>query len=58
MKQKQEYSYFAMTQQEVADILGMSRPMLGAVERRAYEKFRKALEQKGYKIEDVLVDAR
>jgi biotin operon repressor len=58
MRHKQENNYFAMSQQEVADVLGMSRPMLGCIERRAYEKFRKALEQKGYKIEDVLVDAR
>ncbi len=56
MKHKNEYSYFAMTHQEIADVLGMSRPMVGSIEVRAYEKFKKALLEKGYKIEDVLVD--
>jgi transcriptional regulator len=58
MKHKKHDDYFDMTQQEIADTLGMSRPMLGCVERRAYEKFKKALAQKGYKIEDVLVGMR
>jgi DNA-directed RNA polymerase specialized sigma24 family protein len=58
MRQREENHYFAMTQQEIADAMGMSRPMVGSIESRAYEKFKKALAQKGYKIEDVLVDAR
>jgi DNA-directed RNA polymerase specialized sigma24 family protein len=54
MRHKLENDYFAMTQQEIADIMGMSRPALGCIERRAYEKFRKELEKRGYKIEDLL----
>lgn len=54
MRHKLENDYFAMSQQEIAEVMGMSRPMLGSIERRAYEKFKKALEEKGYKIEDLL----
>lgn len=56
MRHKQDNDYFDMSQQEIADILQTSRPNLGSIERRAYEKFKKAFEAKGYKIEDVLVD--
>ena len=57
MRHKLETDYFAMSQQEIADIMGMSRPALVSIERRAYEKFKKELEKRGYKIEDVLVDS-
>lgn len=54
MRHKLENDYFAMTQKEIADVMGMSRPMLGCIERRAYEKFKKEFERRGYKIEDLL----
>lgn len=54
MRHKQDNDYFEMSQQEIADIFQTSRPNLGSIERRAYEKFKKAFEAKGYKIEDLL----
>lgn len=45
---------YAMTQQEAAEILGMSRPNLGAVEIRALAKLRIELEKRGYKMEDFI----
>lgn len=45
---------YAMTQQEVADKLGMSRPNLGSIEARALVKLRKELEKRGYKMEDFI----
>ncbi len=54
MRHKLENDYFEMTQREIADIFETSQPNLGSIERRAYEKFKKAFEAKGYKIEDLL----
>jgi len=45
---------YAMTQQEVADVLGMSRPNVGSVETRALAKLRQELEKRGYKMEDFI----
>ena len=54
MRHKLDNDYFEMSQQEIADVFETSRPNLGCIERRAYEKFKKAFEAKGYKIEDLL----
>jgi transcriptional regulator len=43
-----------MTQQEVADSLGMTRPMVGLVEQRAKAKIRKLLAEKNIKVSDLL----
>ena len=45
---------YAMTQQEVADSLGMSRPNLGSIEARALVKLKKELEKRGYKASDFI----
>lgn len=45
---------YAMTQQEVADQLGMSRPNLGSIEARALVKLKKELEKRGYKASDFI----
>jgi transcriptional regulator len=43
-----------MTQQEVADALGMDRAYVGYIEQVAKEKFRKELSKRGYKMEDFI----
>ena len=46
--------YYHMTQKEVSDVLGMSRPNVNHYEKRALEKFKKALEKRGIKASDLL----
>jgi DNA-directed RNA polymerase specialized sigma subunit len=46
--------HFEMTQQEVADRLGMHRSNVNQYERQALEKLRIALEKRGIKASDVL----
>jgi DNA-directed RNA polymerase sigma subunit (sigma70/sigma32) len=46
--------YYHMTQQEVADRLGISRPNVNHYEKQALEKFRIALEKRGIKPSDLL----
>jgi transcriptional regulator len=53
-REKMKYEDFNMTQQEVADTLGMSRAHVGAMEIRAKEKVRKELEKRGFRLEDLL----
>jgi len=43
-----------MTQQEVADHLGINRTTVSHVERAALEKLKEALEKRGIKASDVL----
>jgi DNA-binding XRE family transcriptional regulator len=43
-----------MTQQEVADHLGMNRTTVNYVERAALEKLKLALEKRGIKADDIL----
>ena len=47
-------NHFEMTQQEVADALGMNRATINYYERQALEKLKKALEKNGYKVSDFL----
>jgi len=54
MNNTMKYEDFNMTQQEVADRLGMSRAHVGSVEIRAKEKVRKELEKRGFRLEDLL----
>ena len=54
MTEKTPYDDFNMTQQEVADALGMTRPHVGSVEARAKEKFRMLLEQRGITFNDLV----
>lgn len=59
MRQKREfvakgkYNNF-MTQQEVADALGVDRAYVGYIEQLAKTKFKKELERRGYKMEDFI----
>lgn len=46
--------YFQMTQQEIADALGMNRSTVNYYEKQALEKLRIALEKNGFKLEDLL----
>jgi DNA-binding XRE family transcriptional regulator len=48
------YDNYEMTQQEVANHLGMNRTTVNYVERMALEKLRIALEKRGIKASDVL----
>ena len=45
---------FEMTQQEIADLLGMNRATVIYYEKQALEKLKKALEEQGFKLEDLL----
>jgi DNA-directed RNA polymerase specialized sigma subunit len=54
MIEKTPYDDFNMTQQEVADALGMERSYVGQVEARAKEKMRMLLEQRGIQLNDLV----
>jgi len=43
-----------MTQQEVADAMGMDRAYVGYIEQIAKAKFKKEMAKRGYKAEDFL----
>jgi DNA-binding XRE family transcriptional regulator len=45
---------FEMTQQEIADTLGMNRTTVNYVEKAALEKLKVALEKRGFKVSDLL----
>jgi len=45
---------YEMSQEEVAVELGVSRAMVGKIERKALRKCRAALEKLGYRAEDFL----
>jgi len=51
---KVAYDNYEMTQQEVADHLGMNRTTVNYVERAALEKLKLALEKRGIKADDIL----
>jgi DNA-directed RNA polymerase specialized sigma subunit len=46
--------YDGMNQQEVADVLGISRGAVQQIERRAYKKFQRALAKRIKHITDLL----
>jgi len=52
--QKSEYDQYDLTQQEVADVLGMSRAHVGSIETRAKQKLKAALEKRGLKLNDLI----
>jgi DNA-directed RNA polymerase specialized sigma subunit len=54
MIEKIPYDNFNMTQQEVADAMGIERSYVGCIEQRAKAKFKAELEKRGYKLEDFL----
>lgn len=53
---KPEYSQYVMTQAEVAEKLFINPKTVMAVEKRAIDKIRKLLEERGIKSEDYLED--
>ena len=54
MIEKSKYDDYHMTQQEVAEVLGMSRAHVGSVEIRAKQKLKIELEKRGFKLDDLL----
>jgi DNA-directed RNA polymerase specialized sigma subunit len=52
--QKTDYDQYDMTQQEVAEVLGMSRAHVGSIETRAKQKIKAALEKRGFKLNDLI----
>jgi transcriptional regulator len=54
MIEKTPYDDYFMTQQEVADALGMSRGNVGAIEIKAKKKLKRELEKRGFKVEDFI----
>ena len=50
---KGAYNNF-MTQQEVADALGIDRAYVGYIEQQAKAKFKQELAKRGYKMEDFI----
>lgn len=53
-KKSQPAAYDGMTQQEVADSLGITRTAVYQIEQRAYKKFKKELAKRIKNIEDLL----
>ena len=51
---KGHFNSFYMTQQEVADAMGINRAYVGYLEKLATEKFKVELEKRGYKMEDFI----
>lgn len=55
VKEKTPYQEFHMTHQAIADAFGdISRAGIGQVEIQAMRNFRKELEKRGYKMEDLI----
>ena len=52
--QERVLDYDGMTQQEVADALGISRAAVSQIEKRAYKKFKRALAKRLKHITDFL----
>ena len=52
----QPAAYDGMTQQEVADSLGITRTAVYQIEQRAYKKFKKELAKRMKNINDLLED--
>lgn len=52
VSKKTPYDDFNMTQQEVADALGIERAYISSIESRAKEKVKARLEARGFKMED------
>jgi predicted XRE-type DNA-binding protein len=48
------FNTFYMTQQEVADAMGIDRAYVGYLEKLATQKFKTELEKRGYKMEDFI----
>lgn len=55
-KKSQPAAYDGMTQQEVADSLGITRTAVYQIEQRAYKKFKKELAKRMKNINDLLED--
>ena len=45
---------FDMTHKEIGEVLGVSRGMVGHIEREAVEKVRKILAKRGLELDDLL----
>lgn len=54
MNEKVKGDFYYMTQQEVADAIGTSRPNVGSIEARALVKLKAELAKRGYKMEDFI----
>lgn len=54
MKEKTPYKEFHMTHQQIGDYFNISRAAAGQLEIQALENFRKELEKRGYKMEDLI----
>jgi transcriptional regulator len=52
--EKGSYDDYHMTQQKVADVLGMSRAHVGSIEIRAKQKIKSELEKRGIKLDDLI----
>ena len=53
-KESRVLDYDGMTQQEVADVLGITRAAVSQIEKRAYKKFKRALSKRLKHITDLL----
>ena len=50
----QAKEYYRMTHSEIAQAIGVSRGMVNHIEKQAMAKIKKALEERGIKLEDIL----
>jgi transcriptional regulator len=55
-KKPQPAAYDGLTQQEVADSLGITRTAVQQIEQRAYKKFKRALAKRLKHISDLIGD--
>ena len=53
--QKQK-DYFEMTQEEVAEAMGMTRGTVGQIEKEAVRKLKKILAERGIDVKELLED--
>jgi len=53
-RQVQGIDYDGVNQREMAEVLGVSRAMVGHIEKKAIAKFKRALAKRNIKIEDLL----
>ena len=54
MNQKTPYHEFHMTQEQIGEFFGISRAAAGQLEIQALQSFRKELEKRGIKMEDLM----
>lgn len=58
IREADDQSLFELTHQEIADELKVKRGGVSQIEKRAMQKFKAILKEKGYTLEDFLGDSK